>query len=154
MTTTPILNLSFVENFRGQNFGEVGEIMGRILHETSPDGRRPEGVSRTQRVERRSGLPGVASGISVVTFGRPGGADMTDPDAIARRAYELFQARGSEPGHEVDDWLQAEAELQAAGADEQRSTEDDAEPAITDERPSTRKRGGSSRRVARQPHTH
>ena len=30
---------------------------------------------------------------------------------VARRAYELYQARGSEPGHELQDWLQAEQEL-------------------------------------------
>ena len=32
-------------------------------------------------------------------------------DAIAVRAYELYCARGCEDGHDVDDWLQAEAEL-------------------------------------------
>lgn len=30
---------------------------------------------------------------------------------IAQRAYELFLARGAGQGQEVDDWLQAEAEL-------------------------------------------
>jgi Protein of unknown function (DUF2934) len=30
---------------------------------------------------------------------------------IARRAYELYLARGCEDGHEVQDWLQAEREL-------------------------------------------
>jgi Protein of unknown function (DUF2934) len=30
---------------------------------------------------------------------------------IARRAYELYEARGGEPGHDVDDWLRAEREL-------------------------------------------
>jgi hypothetical protein len=84
---------------------------------------------------------------------------MTDPDAIARRAYELFQARGSEPGHEMDDWLQAEAQLNAAAtdADEHRSPEetgDDSEPAVAEERPASRKRSDNSRRVTRQPHTH
>jgi Protein of unknown function (DUF2934) len=33
------------------------------------------------------------------------------PDAIARRAYELFQERGHAPGHELDDGLRAEYEL-------------------------------------------
>ena len=32
-------------------------------------------------------------------------------EEIAARAYELFRARGGEPGHEIDDWLQAEYEL-------------------------------------------
>jgi hypothetical protein len=30
---------------------------------------------------------------------------------IARRAYELYVARGGEDGHDVEDWLQAEREL-------------------------------------------
>ena len=31
---------------------------------------------------------------------------------IARRAYDLYLARGCDPGHDVEDWLQAEQELQ------------------------------------------
>lgn len=34
---------------------------------------------------------------------------------IARRAYDLYVARGCEDGHDVEDWLQAERELQKAG---------------------------------------
>jgi hypothetical protein len=30
---------------------------------------------------------------------------------IRVRAYELFEQRGKEPGHDLDDWLQAEGEL-------------------------------------------
>jgi hypothetical protein len=37
-----------------------------------------------------------------------------DRSVIAARAYELFCARGGEPGHDVDDWLRAEAELRRA----------------------------------------
>lgn len=32
-------------------------------------------------------------------------------DIIRTRAYQLFEQRGCEPGHDLDDWLQAEAEL-------------------------------------------
>ena len=32
-------------------------------------------------------------------------------EAIEKRAYELFLARGGENGHDLDDWLQAEQEL-------------------------------------------
>jgi HSP20 family protein len=32
-------------------------------------------------------------------------------ERIARRAYELFERRGSVDGRDVDDWLQAESEL-------------------------------------------
>jgi hypothetical protein len=32
-------------------------------------------------------------------------------DLVRSRAYELYEARGSEDGHDVEDWLQAEREL-------------------------------------------
>lgn len=35
----------------------------------------------------------------------------TSEEAVQRRAYELFVARGQEPGHELEDWLQAEEEI-------------------------------------------
>jgi hypothetical protein len=44
------------------------------------------------------------------------GADTRDctaecvPDLIRKRAYQLFEERGHQPGHELDDWLQAERE--------------------------------------------
>lgn len=33
------------------------------------------------------------------------------PERIAARAFELYLARGGEPGQELEDWLRAEAEL-------------------------------------------
>jgi len=33
--------------------------------------------------------------------------------AIAHRAHELFEARGREHGHDLEDWLRAESELPA-----------------------------------------
>ncbi len=72
-------------------------------------------------------------------------------DEIARRAYALFLQRGSVPGHETDDWLQAEAELSAVGGSS-ASPESNAEvrrPAP--ESPSARRETGSSgRRTLRQ----
>jgi Protein of unknown function (DUF2934) len=32
---------------------------------------------------------------------------------IACRAYDLYLTRGQEPGHQLDDWLQAEQELRS-----------------------------------------
>ena len=32
-------------------------------------------------------------------------------EAIRNRAYELYEFRGREDGHDLDDWLQAEMEL-------------------------------------------
>ena len=37
-------------------------------------------------------------------------ADAT-PDAIARRAYDIYLSRGAANGHDIDDWLEAEREL-------------------------------------------
>ena len=44
---------------------------------------------------------------------------MTDVahDHIAHRAYELYEERGREPGHDIDDWLKAEHDI------EERATE-------------------------------
>jgi hypothetical protein len=44
-----------------------------------------------------------------VALNRP--ANVTEYN-IARRAYELYLARDCEDGHDIDDWLQAERELQ------------------------------------------
>jgi hypothetical protein len=69
---------------------------------------------------------------------------MTDQEAIARRAYELYLERGSTPGHELEDWLTAEAELsgQSVEASAEQTAEDSASPAT----PARRKRdaGGAS----------
>ena len=36
-------------------------------------------------------------------------------EQIRRRAYELYEARGREDGHDLDDWQQAEAEVKGTG---------------------------------------
>ena len=41
----------------------------------------------------------------------------TDPNReqeIRRRAYALYEERGHEDGHDVDDWLRAEADINAS----------------------------------------
>jgi hypothetical protein len=42
-------------------------------------------------------------------------------ERIARRAYELYEARGRGPGYDLDDWLQAERELRPVGPLRQRT---------------------------------
>ncbi len=37
-------------------------------------------------------------------------------EQIRRRAHELYVARGEEDGHDLEDWLQAEAEIGAGNA--------------------------------------
>lgn len=42
-------------------------------------------------------------------------------EQIEKRAYELYLARGCEPGKELDDWLAAEAELKLEMDGQQRT---------------------------------
>ncbi len=37
--------------------------------------------------------------------------DPTREKEIRNRAYEIYLQRGAQPGHELEDWLQAEREL-------------------------------------------
>ncbi len=39
---------------------------------------------------------------------------LTREENIRRRAYEIYLERGGEPGHDLEDWLQAEREFTAA----------------------------------------
>lgn len=36
-------------------------------------------------------------------------------EKLRRRAYELYESRGRENGHDLEDWMQAESELGSAG---------------------------------------
>jgi len=51
----------------------------------------------------------------VTTFSKPKSQPPT-PEQIQKRAYEIFEARGGAPGHDLEDWLQAERELKAGVA--------------------------------------
>ena len=42
--------------------------------------------------------------------------NLTRDEEIRRRAYEVYLERGDQAGRELDDWLQAERELEARGA--------------------------------------
>jgi len=41
----------------------------------------------------------------------PDGSDERLHERIQQRAYQLYEARGAEPGHELEDWTKAEAEI-------------------------------------------
>jgi hypothetical protein len=38
-------------------------------------------------------------------------ASSPSPEAVSRRAYGIYEDQGSQPGHEVKHWLEAEAQL-------------------------------------------
>jgi hypothetical protein len=40
-----------------------------------------------------------------------------DPGAVAKRAYEIYQNRGGNHGADLDDWLEAERQLNAGPSD-------------------------------------
>jgi hypothetical protein len=40
-----------------------------------------------------------------------------DPDAVAKRAYEIYQSRGGNHGADLDDWLEAERQLKPGPSD-------------------------------------
>jgi hypothetical protein len=42
----------------------------------------------------------------------PGQRATVTGNDVARRAYDLYLGRGCDHGHDMDDWLQAERELQ------------------------------------------
>jgi hypothetical protein len=44
-------------------------------------------------------------------------AERNDPDAIARRAFEIYQGRGGNHGADLDDWLEAERQLRRGPSD-------------------------------------
>jgi hypothetical protein len=40
-----------------------------------------------------------------------------DSDLIARRAYQRYEERGREDGHDLEDWLSAEQDLRGSASD-------------------------------------
>jgi hypothetical protein len=67
-----------------------------------------EKPKRSRRTDKVVTMPPLESGSAAKES-----ADIIDSD-IARRSYTLYEERGNEHGHDVDDWLQAERELRAA----------------------------------------
>ena len=62
-------------------------------------------------------------------------------EAIESRAHEIFVARGAEPGHDLENWLQAERELLE---EMQRSEASRARPFRAGRKASPRRRGPRS----------
>jgi hypothetical protein len=49
----------------------------------------------------------IEAGVASVEIGNP-----ASEEEIRRRAFEIYLERGEQPGSDLDDWLQAERELQ------------------------------------------
>jgi hypothetical protein len=49
--------------------------------------------------------------IAVANLNQSKPVSAPSPEAVARRAYAIYERQGSQPGHEVKHWLEAEAQL-------------------------------------------
>ena len=72
-------------------------------------------TSAPKKVEKAAAAKSANTSTDAVTETATSAAAKAKPapshDQISLRAYELYLARGSEPGHEAEDCLTAEAEL-------------------------------------------
>jgi Protein of unknown function (DUF2934) len=58
-----------------------------------------------------NGGPGSPKPARPTRKGNGSPANFNDPEAIAKRAYEIYQRRGGSHGADLDDWLEAERQL-------------------------------------------
>ncbi len=69
----------------------------------------------TPPVFRRTFAPKGGRAMSQSPTKKPSAAVASDPEELERqirqRAHELYEARGREDGHDLDDWLRAEEEI-------------------------------------------
>jgi DUF2934 family protein len=65
---------------------------------------RSKGVTQ---IMKKTTIPDSPTELEVVRCA----TDIDLQEGIRHRAYELYEQRGKEDGHEVDDWLPAESEL-------------------------------------------
>jgi hypothetical protein len=98
---------------------ELGSGTGSLLYPGIRGWRRKKDVAFTLQpwflqcdLEGRSGMTRIAEH-EAETVDRSVSLE-EQVEKVRRRAYELYEARGREDGHDVEDWLQAEAEVAAA----------------------------------------
>jgi len=63
---------------------------------------------QSKRKQPELGGPALKEGVATILRRK---LEHPDEDRIRQRAYEIHKTRGGGPGHELDDWLQAEREL-------------------------------------------
>src|SRR5438552_3297597 len=65
---------------------------------------------QSKRKQPELGDPALKAGVATILRRK---LEHPDKDRIRQRAFEIHKTRGVGPGHELDDWLQAERELLA-----------------------------------------
>jgi hypothetical protein len=83
--------------------------MPRTTKPTDGEGEQP----KTGRVAANKSGGGANGGVRSGGNGevRGGTKDSMGDDDIARRAYEIYEARGAQNGYDLDHWLEAEKQL-------------------------------------------
>ena len=62
--------------------------------------------------QKRKGIAELQATSTQVETGEVSVGNSTRHEEIRRRAYEIYRERGEQPNRELDDWLQAERELE------------------------------------------
>lgn len=81
----------------------TGQSRGRKAADRQPAAEEP--VTLDASPSTADDYSRVAAAVETARQGRPA------REEIARRAYELYVARGGTHGYDIEDWLQAEREL-------------------------------------------
>jgi hypothetical protein len=81
--------------------GMTGEITASYKKENS----------MSSKPQRNGNTDAEATSTEAASGEVPVGNSAPDEE-IRRRAYEIYLERGEQPGREIDDWLQAESELE------------------------------------------
>jgi len=68
---------------------------------------------KTVKGEKTSAPKAVKAGAGNTTMSASAAKSLPSREEIAKRAFELYLARGGEHGHDAEDWAQAESELGA-----------------------------------------
>ena len=79
---------------------------------TKSAAKEPTSRKTVRRTETKAPKVASAQTATDTTTAKPAWAPSYDD--IARRAYELFEARGFSHGNDVEDWLAAERDLQGS----------------------------------------
>jgi hypothetical protein len=86
------------------------------MGDTIADARREQTKSASRSNQKQSGATQSGPASSEQSNSETRAPEMSKQprmDRIAQRAYEIYQARGGEHGKSLDDWLQAEREIDA-----------------------------------------
>ncbi len=111
-TSGGVDNMGAGESFTGKKTAAGGDVSGPAPHERMQDKR----INVESTKHEDSAAFGLTEDLTPETNQEQAGTEPerhseTRQDAIRRAAYQAYERRGGEPGHETEDWLEAEAEV-------------------------------------------